>query len=181
MFLHLDRGSHIPIYLQIKESLECLIAQGTLRPGERLPSTRQLALELGINRMTVDAAFSQLEAEGLITSHVGRGTFVNRPAAVEPKKRIEMNRDPEAISRLWAPLFVDHRSSTMSLPTMSSRAGVKTISFVAAAPAPDLFPAIDFRRCADSVLKRRTEEISRIGSSDGLSALKSYLARWFTQ
>src|SRR5689334_24885690 len=117
MFLHLDRGSHIPIYLQIKESLECLIAQGTLRPGERLPSTRQLATELGINRMTVDAAFSQLEADGLITSHVGRGTFVNRAAAVERVQHLDAGRDPEAISRLWAPLFVDHRPTSMSLPT----------------------------------------------------------------
>src|SRR5215472_2228707 len=181
MFLHLDRSSHVPIYLQIKESLRCLIVQETLRPGERLPSTRQLALELGVNRMTVDAAFSQLEADGLVTSHVGRGTFVNRPAALEPRRRVDLNADPEAISRLWAPLFVDHRASAMSMPMMSSRHGAKAISFVAAAPTPDLFPAIDFRRCADSVLKRRAGEISRIGSADGLGALKSYLARWFTQ
>jgi 2-aminoadipate transaminase len=181
MFLHLDRSSHIPIYLQIKDSLRCLIVQGTLRPGERLPSTRQLALKLGINRMTVDAAFRQLEADGLVTSHVGRGTFVTRQAGMEPKRRIELNGDPEAISRLWAPLFVDHRASAMSMPTMSSRPGVKTISFVAAAPPPDLFPAIDFRRCADAVLKRRAHEISRIGSSDGFGPLKSYLTRWLTQ
>jgi 2-aminoadipate transaminase len=180
MFIHLDRDSHIPIYLQIKESVRSLIVQGTLRPGERLPSTRQLAAKLGINRMTVDAAFSQLEADGLVNSHVGRGTFVNRPAE-EPKRRNDVNRDPEALARLWAPLFVDHRATTMSLPTMNSRNGVKTISFVAAAPGPELFPAIDFRRCADAVLKRRAAEISRIGSSDGLASLKSYLVRWFTQ
>jgi DNA-binding transcriptional MocR family regulator len=181
MFIHLDRASHIPIYLQIKESVRSLITQGTLRPGERLPSTRQLATKLGINRMTVDAAFSQLEADGLITSHVGRGTFVSRTAGLDAKPRIDLNRDPEAISRLWAPLFVDHRPTTMSLPTMASRNGVKTISFVAAAPGPELFPAIEFRRCADAVLKRRAAEISRIGSSDGLGSLKAYLARWFTQ
>src|SRR5690242_3434137 len=145
MFIHLDRDSHIPIYLQIKESVRSLIVQGTLRPGERLPSTRQLSAKLGINRMTVDAAFSQLEADGLITSHVGRGTFVNRPAE-EPKRRNDFNRDPEAVARLWAPLFVDHRATTMSIPTMNSRKGVTTISFVAAAPGPELFPALDFRR-----------------------------------
>src|ERR1700694_3181599 len=78
MFVHVDRASHVPIYLQIKESVRTLIVQGTLNPGERLPSTRQLAGKLGINRMTVEAAFSQLEADGLVSSHVGRGTFVNR-------------------------------------------------------------------------------------------------------
>ena len=48
MFIHLDRSSHVPIYLQIKESVRSLIVQGTLRPGERLPSTRQMADKLGI-------------------------------------------------------------------------------------------------------------------------------------
>jgi DNA-binding GntR family transcriptional regulator len=116
MFIHLNRASHIPIYLQIKESVRSLIEKGTLRAGERLPSTRQLSAELGINRMTVDAAFSQLEADGLITSHVGRGTFVNRPATVAAKQRPQLSRDPEALSRLWAPLFVDHRPTTSRCP-----------------------------------------------------------------
>jgi 2-aminoadipate transaminase len=180
MFFHVDRCSHVPIYLQIKESVRTLIAQGTLHPGERLPSTRQLAGKLGINRMTVEAAFSQLEADGLVSSHVGRGTFVNRLAATIESRTTEA-MDPDAISRLWAPLFVDYRSAPMSLPTMTSRNGAKSISFVPAAPGADLFPAIDFRRCADFVLKRRVAEISSIGSSDGLASLKSYLVRWFAQ
>jgi 2-aminoadipate transaminase len=181
MFLHFDRTSHVPIYVQLKESVRNLIAQGTLGPGERLPSTRQLASNLGINRMTVEAAFNQLEADGLITPHVGRGSFVNRLAVtLESKSRLQ-EADSEAISRLWAPLFVDYRSASMSLPTMASRKGAKTISFVSAAPGADLFPAIDFRRCADFVLKRRVPEISSIGSSDGLKSLKSYLVRLFAQ
>src|SRR5262249_17796374 len=59
--------------------------------------------------------------------------------------------------------------------------GAKSISFVPAAPPFDLFPAIDFRRCADFVLKRRLAEISSIGSSDGLASLKSYLVRYCNQ
>lgn len=181
MFIHLDRGSHVPIYLQIRESVRNLIAQGTVGPGDQLPSTRELAAKLAINRMTVEAAFSQLEAEGLISSQVGRGTFVNRlPGGAEAKPRPEQS-DEESVARLWAPLFIDSQPSAMSLPTASARIGPKTITFVPAAPGPDLFPAIDFRRCADFVLKRRIEEISTIGSSDGLASLKSYLARWFAQ
>src|ERR1700716_2592465 len=109
MFVHVDRASHIPIYLQIKESVRKLIQQGALSPGERLPSTRQLAETLGINRMTVDAAFSQLEADGLITSHVGRGTFVSRVSTVSGAAPRADEMDPEAVARFWAPLFVDHR------------------------------------------------------------------------
>jgi 2-aminoadipate transaminase len=182
MFVHVDRSSHVPIYLQIKESVRNLIVQGTLNPGERLPSTRNLASKLGINRMTVEAAFSQLEADGLVSSHVGRGTFVTRlAAALESRPHLAEEMDAEAVSRLWAPLFVDYRSAPMSLPTMTSRNGAKYISFVPAAPGADLFPAIDFRRCADFVLKRRLTEVSSIGSSDGLASLKSYLLRWFAQ
>lgn len=180
MFLHLDRSLPVPIYLQIKESVRKLIVQGTLRPGERLPSTRQLSNQLGINRMTVDAAFRGLEADGLIQSHVGRGSFVSPLASVlEPKEKPEY--DPEAASRFWTPLFVDSRTNPVSLPTMPAWQSSRSISFVAAAPGPELFPAIEFRRCADFVLKRRISDISRIGSPDGLASLKSYLARWFSQ
>jgi 2-aminoadipate transaminase len=129
--------------------------------------------------MTVEAAFGRLEAEGLITSHVGRGTFVNRvPEAAESEPRWEPF-DEEAVARLWSPLFIDNQPAPMSLPTARPRNGAKSITFVPAAPGPDLFPAIDFRRCTDFVLKRRVAEISTIGSSDGLPSLKSYLVRWF--
>jgi 2-aminoadipate transaminase len=55
------------------------------------------------------------------------------------------------------------------------------ISFVSAAPPPDLFPAVEFRRCVDFVLKKRVAEISRMGLTGGLTALKAYLVRWLAQ
>lgn len=61
MYIYLDRSSHIPIYRQIHASVRAMAEQGTLRPGDRIPSTRQLGLQLGINRMTVDAAFNNLK------------------------------------------------------------------------------------------------------------------------
>jgi 2-aminoadipate transaminase len=181
MFIQIDRSAHVPIYLQIEESIRKLIAKGTLRPGDRLPSTRQLANSLGLNRMTVDAAFSRLEADGLINSQVGRGTFVNRVIALPEQRAASTSPDPEALSRMWGPLFVDLRSTSMFLPTASPRQNTNIICFEAAAPGPDLFPAIEFRRCVDFVLKRRVNEISRLGPSDGLPALKSYLVRWIAQ
>jgi DNA-binding transcriptional MocR family regulator len=180
MFIPIDRTAHIPVYLQIEDSLRKLMQQGTLRPGDRLPSMRQLASNLGVNRITVEAAFRRLEAEGLITSHVGRGTFVNIGASHAARKAVPPN-DPEALARLWGPLLVDIRSAGIALPALNTRSGANMISFVAAAPAPALFPALDFRRCVDFVLKRRLSEIARVGSADGLMSLKSYLARWFAQ
>jgi DNA-binding transcriptional MocR family regulator len=67
------------------------------------------------------------------------------------------------------------------MPVLGTRAGSTAISFVPAAPPADLFPAADFRRCVDFVLKRRVAETARVGPSDGLPALKNYLARWLSQ
>src|ERR1035437_1428598 len=182
MFIDFDRTAHVPIYLQINESICDLIGQGKLRPGDRLPSTRQLATTLGLNRMTVFAAFSKLEADGRITSQVGRGTFVSytNPAA-ERKPLAAALLDPEALSRLWSPLFNDLQSAPTARPTVSPRQSARMISFKAAAPTSELFPAVEFRRCMDFVLKRRVTEISTLGPSDGLPSLKAYLVRWFAQ
>lgn len=179
MFIFVDRTVHTPVYLQIEGSIRKLIAQGALRPGEKLPSTRQLASELGVNRITIGAAFRKLEAEGIIRSHVGRGTFVNGGTiAPESPKPLDLLPDSESLARLWGPLLVDRRIASDSLPLLNARRGAKRISFVSAAPSSDLFPAGDFRRCMDFVLKKRISEISTLGSPDGLPSFKSYLVRW---
>jgi DNA-binding transcriptional MocR family regulator len=141
---------------------------------------RELARKLGVNRITVEAAFSRLEASGLVHSHVGRGTFVAHPGPEAPPKP-PVTPDPEAVARFWGPLFVDLRSSTPTMPALGIKPGSKSISFVPAAPPPDLFPAADLRRCMDFVLKRRVAEIARVGPSDGLPSLKAYLVRWLSQ
>jgi DNA-binding transcriptional MocR family regulator len=181
MFIQIDRAAHLPIYLQIEDTLRRLIAQGTLRPGDRLPSTRQLAAQVGVNRITIEAAFSKLEADGLINSHVGRGTFVNRVSPPPGMRSVDASPDAESLARLWGPLFVDLRPAPMSLPALNVRLAGKAISFVHAAPASDLFPGAEFRRCVDYVLKRRVHEVAGLGSSDGLPSLRSQLVRWFAQ
>lgn len=72
----LDGKAEAPIYRQLFEQIRTAIQTGVIRKGERLPPTRELAIELGLNRTTVSAAYSLLESEGFITGHVGRGSFV---------------------------------------------------------------------------------------------------------
>src|ERR1700683_2947231 len=72
----LDAGSEVPLYRQLYEHFSGLIQSGRLAKGERLPATRELAGTIGLNRTTVSAAYELLESEGLITGHVGRGSFV---------------------------------------------------------------------------------------------------------
>jgi GntR family transcriptional regulator len=71
-----DTSSKVPIYEQIKKQIMELILVGVLKPHDQLPPMRQLALELGINFNTVKRAFGDLEADGVIYSFVGRGSFI---------------------------------------------------------------------------------------------------------
>src|SRR5260370_17110891 len=68
--------SESPLYRQLYLQVRDLIESGRIARGARLPATRELAGQLGLNRTTVSAAYELLETEGLITSHVGRGSFV---------------------------------------------------------------------------------------------------------
>ena len=72
----LDPQSETPLYRQIFQRIRVMIDSGHLQAGSRLPPTRELAVQLGLNRATVSAAYELLEADGLITGHVGRGSFV---------------------------------------------------------------------------------------------------------
>jgi GntR family transcriptional regulator/MocR family aminotransferase len=74
----IDRRSARPLYRQVYEGYREAIVDGRVRPGQRLPSTRALAAELRISRITVLNAFEQLVAEGYFESRVGAGTVVAR-------------------------------------------------------------------------------------------------------
>jgi GntR family transcriptional regulator len=77
------------IYQQIIEQIRRYIAFGVLKPGEQLPTAKQLATDLTINPNTVVRAYRDLEKEGLVTSTAGRGTFVRDDTArVSARSRI---------------------------------------------------------------------------------------------
>ncbi|SDE51151.1 hypothetical protein SPACI_017790 [Sporomusa acidovorans DSM 3132] len=71
----------IPIYLQVKAYILDKIKQGQYKPGDKLPTERQLSEELGISRNTVSAAYKELLLEGILEARQGRGTFVREQAA----------------------------------------------------------------------------------------------------
>lgn len=65
-----------PLYRQIHHSIAALIRSGSIPPGTRLPSTRDLAGRLGVTRQTALAAYDELAADGLVRGGVGKGTYV---------------------------------------------------------------------------------------------------------
>src|SRR5580698_10607476 len=67
-----------PRYLAIVKAIELALANGSLKPGDRLPPQRDLASQLSINIGTVSRAYAMMQDSGLISGVVGRGTFINR-------------------------------------------------------------------------------------------------------
>jgi GntR family transcriptional regulator len=76
MYLRIEKGSAVPISRQIANQIATLCASGGLRPGERLPSVRELARELAVNQNTVLRVYERLCGEGLLEMRHGQGTFV---------------------------------------------------------------------------------------------------------
>lgn len=77
LFIHINFESEIPIYEQLKNQIIIGIAKGELSLGERMPSVRKLASDIGINLHTVNKAYKQLEEEGILTIHRQQGVIIN--------------------------------------------------------------------------------------------------------
>jgi len=82
--VRLDRGGRDPLGAQLSGQVRDLVSRGTLRRGDRLPSTRALAADLGVARSVAEQAYDQLVAEGWLTARRGAGTFVAADAVPRP-------------------------------------------------------------------------------------------------
>ena len=90
MFIRIESASGLPIARQIAEQIRTHCASGTLRPGDRLPSVRQLAKEITVNQNTVLRVYERLTSEGLLERRQGDGTFV---ADSLPPGRLKVQRE----------------------------------------------------------------------------------------
>ncbi len=94
----LDKESFIPFYRQIIDMVLAGISSGALLPGERLPTIRELAVQLGVNPNTVVKAYSQMELQGVVDTQQGSGVYVKlKPQAPIPAE--EEQRNVEALCR----------------------------------------------------------------------------------
>jgi GntR family transcriptional regulator/MocR family aminotransferase len=92
--LAIDRKSAVPLHRQIYDSYRKAIVGGTLQAGQRVPSTRILATELGISRTPIVNAYAQLLAEGYFQSQVGAGTVVSRSVSSQLRPAASRDRRP---------------------------------------------------------------------------------------
>ncbi len=173
--LHLQPESHIPLYIQLRDQLRSLVHAGDLRPGDRIPASRELAQILGVHRTTVANAYAELEAEGLIQGHVGRGTFIRgngNSLKITPPAPPALNG--HAAGLRWELLFADERSEEI-LTRLTASAPHDVLSFVMARPADEFFPVEELQACAHAALRREGQEILNLGASDGYAPLKEAL------
>jgi GntR family transcriptional regulator len=101
MDLWIEPESKVPIYAQIEDQIRSMVAAGQLRPGDQLPTIRQLATDLRINYNTVARAYLDLDHEGVIRTQRGRGTFV---AGVPDEEEMAQVREQQLRSILRASL-----------------------------------------------------------------------------
>jgi 2-aminoadipate transaminase len=128
----LDPDSDVPRFRQLYDKMREMIESGTLRRGDRIPATRELAGQLGLNRTTISAAYSLLESEGLIAGHVGRGSFVTgRAKSIEPAAPAGFSRSRP--SELLFPLE-DFRRTCAEVITDRDIAGVLQLGSPAGYP-----------------------------------------------
>jgi GntR family transcriptional regulator len=88
-----DKNSGFPVYRQIEDQIRMGIASGLLKPEDKLPTVRWLAVELTVNPNTVIKAYSNLERDGLLRTEQGKGTFITPtpPAApAEPDREAKL-------------------------------------------------------------------------------------------
>ncbi|HEY0702831.1 MAG TPA: PLP-dependent aminotransferase family protein [Candidatus Acidoferrales bacterium] len=170
--LHLQPESHIPLYVQLRDQLRALVHSGELRTGDRIPASRELATQLGVHRTTVANAYAELESEGLIQGHVGRGTYI---AGLQSKQLTPAPRtNGHGGATRWESLFADERGEE-SLSRLMPEIPDDAIGFVTARPSEELFPIAEFRRCCNAVLRNESRKVLQLGASDGYEPLKRVL------
>src|SRR3989442_15577810 len=172
--LQLQPESHIPLYVQLRDQLRALVHAGDLRPGDRIPASRELAIQLGVHRTTVANAYAELESEGLIEGHVGRGTFIRANGnglKITPPAPPVLH-GAEGVR--WELLFADERGEE-ALDRLTASAPENALSFVMARPAEEFFPVDELQMCVNAVLRREATEGVRLGPSDGSPPLKQAL------
>ncbi len=100
LHLQVDPHSGVPVYRQMMDQVRYYVAAGTLRPGDQLPSVRELAQNLRVNPTTVVKAYTELQHEGVIELKQGKGAFIaaHAPKMGEREKEAQLRRQARAFA-----------------------------------------------------------------------------------
>jgi DNA-binding transcriptional MocR family regulator len=175
MQLLLDRDAETPLHRQIETQIRGLIDRGVLEVGARLPATRDLAHQIGVNRSTVCTAYDALAAAGYVEARVGDGTRVVRSGAQHARAtpRRSARTDWSGILAAGAGTLTAHLEAPFEpVPRDAAR-----IDFAGIIPDERFFPVETLRRCLDTVLRRDGETVLQYGSSRGYTPFRDIIAQ----
>ena len=163
---YLETNSTTPLYLQLCNTLTEAITAGTLQPGDQLPSERKLAEQLSVSRTTAVSAYRELEARGLVRSHMGRGTFVSgRPERLGAHFAWRGKVSPAVQQNL-----------DMSIRSLVTLTPPNTISFGAGVPALEYFPTKSYLAATEQILSRQAQEALGFLPTEGHPYLREVIA-----
>jgi GntR family transcriptional regulator/MocR family aminotransferase len=156
-----------PIYQQLARHFRSQIESGRLASGDRLPPTRDLARQLEIGRISVVNAYAQLQSEGLIAAHPGRGTFVTGSRAMSP-----VGAGATWTSR-GAPQF-----SMREMMRLARQPGV--IAFSSGSPPEEFLPVEALRQAINTVIDRDGATAVAYEDSEGYAPLRTSVSEYVT-
>ena len=166
----LQRGADISITAQLVGLVKAAVERGDLRPGDKLPTTRSVAEEAGLNHLTVVRAYRRLAQEGYVTATRGRGTFVRQapPAGGPREERWQHAVLPEARRSYVNQVVAD----TWVPPSDQDHVNLAT-----GWASPELHPATELGRMSAEVFAEAGAAALMYGDPDGLWRLREELAR----
>lgn len=152
----INKNAEEPIYRQVIRTLRDQITQGTLQPGDRLPASRDLADALGVSRISIVNAYSELQAQGLLSAHAGRGTFVAGTKTA--------NTDSGVLPSIAANPIVQ------SIAKFSQHPGI--IAFSTGVPADEFLPVQALRQSINAVLDQEGPTAMAYEEAEGYPPLR---------
>lgn len=165
-------------------ALRLAITQGALAPLQRLPSSRLLAADLNISRITVEAAYGQIEAEGYITRQVGKGTFVSPDVAktAMPKSSPRFESIEKTVrGRDADPLAVLSARGAAIIATGGCKDPQTPLPFAAGSPDLRAFPLKLWRQLTNKSLRIGGEALLGYGDPQGYLPLRQAIAAYLQQ
>jgi GntR family transcriptional regulator/MocR family aminotransferase len=171
--LQIERGRGPPLHEQIREQIRRLIVEGKLRPGSHIPSSRQLADQLGVSRNTVLLAFNRLESESYIETAKGSHTFVSDVyATLSPGLEPGLATSPRPRPARRAPILF--RGEAQRLVHLGRK---PVVDFFVGRPCPHCFPRRTWRRLLLKRLASSGPSLSEYPHPAGLLELRHAVAQ----
>ncbi|MGI8713673.1 MAG: PLP-dependent aminotransferase family protein [Solirubrobacteraceae bacterium] len=167
---HINRELASSLNEQLVSAVRSAIERGELAGGDRLPTTRALAEQAGINHLTAVRAYRRLAELGYVTASVGRGTFVRAvpPPAIAPGGRWQHAVLPDVPASYVNQVIAD---------TWQAPGARDTVNMATGWASSELHPVAELRRLADGVFAQEGAAALMYGDPDGLWSLREELAR----